>query len=182
MILGKTVYFTDKKEWRTWLAANHKTEKEIWLVYFLKKSGKPSLAYNDAVDEALCFGWIDSTVKKIDDVSNARRFTPRWPNSPLSDMNKERVRRLIQPREMTPVGLATAGDLSPENLSIPADILKAFQADEQTWQKFSKFPESYQRIRIGWIVEARKRPAEFEKRLKYFLKMTARNKKFGMVQ
>jgi uncharacterized protein YdeI (YjbR/CyaY-like superfamily) len=182
MLLGKTVYHTERKEWRAWLAANHKTEKEIWLVYYLKKSGKPGLAYNDAVDEALCFGWIDSTVKKIDEVSNARRFTPRQLNSPLSEMNKERVRRLINSGLMTPAGLAAAGDLSSENFSIPADILKALQADETIWQNFCNFPDSYQRIRIGWIEGARKRPAEFEKRLKYFLKMTARNKKFGMVQ
>jgi uncharacterized protein YdeI (YjbR/CyaY-like superfamily) len=182
MNLGKTVYFVERKEWRDWLSVNCKTEKEIWLIGYPKKVGKPSLPYNDAVEEALCFGWIDSTIKKIDPERNAQRYTPRRPNSPLSEMNKERVRRLIAAGLMTPAGLAVAGDLSLENFKFPADILKALQADEQTWKNFNGFPESYQRIRIGWIDGARKRPAEFEKRLKYFIKMTSANKMFGMVQ
>jgi uncharacterized protein YdeI (YjbR/CyaY-like superfamily) len=182
MKLGKIVYFTKRREWRAWQAANHMTEKEIWLVDHLKNSGMSSLPYNDAVDEALCFGWIDSTVKKIDEINNARRFTPRRLNSPLSEMNKERVRRLIKAGRMTPAGLAAAGDLSVETFRVPADILKALKADEQTWKNYNNFPATYQRIRVGWIEGARKRPAEFEKRLRYFLKMTALNKRFGMVQ
>jgi uncharacterized protein YdeI (YjbR/CyaY-like superfamily) len=182
MKLGKIAYFTKRREWRAWLAANHQSEKEIWLIDYLKNSEKTGLAYNDAVDEALCFGWIDSTVKKIDEATIARRFTPRRPNSPLSEMNKERVRRLIKAGRMTPAGLAAAGDLSIENFRISEDILKALEADETTWKNYNNFPASYQRIRVGWIEGARKRPAEFEKRLRYFLKMTAMNKRFGMVQ
>jgi uncharacterized protein YdeI (YjbR/CyaY-like superfamily) len=182
MNLGKTVYFTERKDWREWLSANHRTEKEIWVIGYLKKAGKPSLPYNDAVEEALCFGWIDSTIKKIDAERNAQRYTPRRPNSPLSEMNKERVRRLVTAELMTPSGLAAAGDLSTENFSIAGDILQALKADAQVWQNFCAFPESYRRIRVGWIEGARKRPAEFEKRLKYFIKMTAANKTFGMVQ
>ena len=146
-----------------------------------ERSGKPGLPYNDAVEEALCFGWIDSTVKKIDAERNAQRYTPRRPNSPLSEMNKERVRRLIAAGLMTPAGLAAAGDLSTENFTIAEDILQALKADAQVWHNFCAFPESYQRIRVGWIEGARKRPAEFEKRLKNFIKMTAANKKYGMV-
>ena len=97
-------------------------------------------------------------------------------------MNKERVRRLIESGLMTPDGLAVAGEFSTDAFRFPDDILKALQSDEQTWRNFCNFPESYQRIRIGWINGARRRPAEFEKRLKYFLKMTAKNKKFGMIQ
>jgi len=182
MELGKTLYVTRRSEWRDWLSANHKTEKEIWLIGYPKKSGKPSLPYNDAVEEALCFGWIDSTIKKVDAERNAQRYTPRRPNSPLSEMNKERVRRLIDAGLMTPAGLAAAGDLSTEKFTISAGIMQALKADAQIWQNFSAFPESYRRIRVGWIEGARKRPAEFEKRLKYFIKMTAVNKKFGMVQ
>lgn len=182
MNLGKTVYFTERKEWRDWLSANHQTETEIWLIGYPKKSGKPSLPYNDAVEEALCFGWIDSTVKKIDAERNAQRYTPRRPNSPLSEMNKERVRRLRDAGLMAPAGLAAAGDLSTEKFTIPQDISRALKVDRQVWQNFCVFPESYQRIRVGWIEGARKRPAEFEKRLRYFLKMTAKNKRFGMVQ
>ena len=182
MELGKTLYVTLRCEWRDWLSANHKTEKEIWLVGYSKNSGNPSLPYGDAVEEALCFGWIDSTIKKIDAERNAQRYTPRRPNSPLSEMNKERVRRLRDAGLMSPSGLAAAGDLSTEKFTIAADITRALKADAQVWQNFSAFSESYKRIRVGWIEGARKRPAEFEKRLKYFLKMTAADKKFGMVQ
>lgn len=83
---------------------------------------------------------------------------------------------------MTPAGLAAAGDLSTEKFGTPADILQALKADAQAWMYFVAFPESYERICIGWIEGARKRPEEFEKRLRYFLKMTAANKRFGMVQ
>ena len=182
MELGKTLYVTQRSEWRAWLAANHRKEKEIWLIGYPKKSGKPSLPYNDAVEEALCFGWIDSTVKKIDVERNAQRYTPRRPNSPLSEMNKERVRRMIAAGLMTPAGLKAAGDLSTENFTIAEDIQLALESDTQVWQNFCAFPESYRRIRVGWIEGARKRPAEFEKRLQYFIKMTAANKKYGMVQ
>ena len=120
-------------------------------------------------------------MKKIDAERNAQRYTPRRPNSPFSEMNKERVRRLIAAGLMTPAGLAAAGDLSTENFTIAEDILQALKADAQVWKNFSAFPESYQRIRVGWIEGARKRPAEFEKRLRYFIKMTAANKKFGML-
>ena len=181
MEIGKTLYVTERSDWREWLSTNHGTEKEIWLIGYRKDAGKPSLPYNDAVEEALCFGWIDSTVKKIDAERNAQRYTPRRPNSPFSEMNKERMRRLIAAGLMTPAGLAAAGDLSTENFTIAEDILQALKADAQVWQNFRAFPESYQRIRVGWIEGARKRPADFEKRLRYFIKMTAANKKYGMV-
>ena len=181
MEVGKTLYVTQRSEWREWLSANHETEKEIWLIGYVKKSGKPSLTYKDTVEEALCFGWIDSTIKKLDAERNAQRYTPRRPNSPLSEMNKERVRRLIAVGLMTPAGLAAAGDLSTDTFTIAEDILDALKVDAQVWQNFSAFPESYKRIRVGWIEGARKHPADFEKRLKYFIKMTAAGKKYGMV-
>jgi len=182
MKLGKTLYITDRNAWREWLIKHHAKESEIWLVYYKQKTGKPRLPYNDAVEEALCFGWIDSTVKKLDEESNAQRFTPRRPNSPLSEMNKERIRRLIKTGKMTPAGLLAAGDVSTEKFSIPSDILKALKADKRIWDNFQNFPESYKRIRVGWIEGARKRPEEFDKRLNYFLRMTAKNKRYGMVQ
>ena len=129
MEVGKTLYVTQRSEWREWLSANHGTEKEIWLIGYRKEAGKPGLPYNDAVEEALCFGWIDSTMKKVDAERNAQRYTPRRPNSPLSEMNKERVRRLIAAGLMTPAGLAAAGDLSTENFTI-AEIF--FRHSRQT--------------------------------------------------
>src|SRR4030043_411843 len=105
MEITETLYVTDRREWRSWLAKNHRAAKEIWLIYYNKKSGKPRIPYNDAVEEALCYGWIDSIIKKYDVERAAQRFSPRRKNSPLSEMNKERIRKLIQSNKMTPAGL-----------------------------------------------------------------------------
>src|SRR3954463_8628219 len=100
MDVGKTLYVKTRAEWRRWLAKHHAPAPEIWLIYYKKSSGKPRIPYNDAVDEALCYGWIDSLTKPIDDKRWAQRFTPRRKTSTLSDMNRERVRRLIAARRM----------------------------------------------------------------------------------
>lgn len=194
MKLGETLYVTTRKQWRAWLAKHHKTKKEIWLVYYRKDSGKPRIPYNDAVEEALCYGWIDSTYKPIDGTSHAQRFSPRRKGSPVSPMNKERIRRLIAAKKMTKAGMESIGHHLTEDVNkvsaseqlkkfqIPDDILAALQADPTVWKHFQTFPESYKRIRVGWIEGARHRPDEFQKRLRYFLKMTGKGKRFGMVQ
>ncbi|MFC1454488.1 YdeI family protein [Candidatus Undinarchaeota archaeon] len=187
MDIGKTLYVINRVQWRKWLAKNHANENEIWLIYYRKASGKPRIPYNDAVEESLCYGWIDSTVKRMDDERFAQRFTPRTPKSRISEMNKERVRRLLKLKKMTPIGLAAIEhvfDKSEINarLKIAWDIVKVLKQDKETWKNFQKFSDGYKRIRIGWIEAARSRPEIFETRLRYFLKMTAKNKKFGMVQ
>jgi uncharacterized protein YdeI (YjbR/CyaY-like superfamily) len=184
MNLGKTLYVTNRNDWRSWLAKNHDKEKEIWLVYYRKSSGKPRIPYNDAVEEALCHGWIDSIVKRVDDERFAQRFTPRRPKSVLSELNKERIRRLIASKRMTSKGLDAVSHAFDKKykFTIAPDILKALKQEREVWKNFQKFPSSYKRIRISWIETARTRPNIFNQRLKYFLKMTAKNKKYGMVQ
>lgn len=193
MKLGKTLYVTNRKQWRAWLAKNHKTASEIWLIYYRQASGRPRLPYNAAVEEALCYGWIDSQYQAIDQDRFAQRFSPRRQNSPLSVMNKERIRRLIKAKKMTRFGLeriqheidrasAQPAQTKLKAFELPDDILEALKADPIVWRNFNKFPKSYQAIRVGWIDGARKRPIEFQKRLRYFIKMTAQNKRFGMVQ
>lgn len=191
MELGETLYVTNRKQWRAWLAKHHKSAKEIWLLYYRKDSGKPRIPYNDAVEEALCYGWIDSTYKPIDDESHAQRFSPRRKGSPLSPMNQERVRRLIAKKKMTRAGLEsiaqhleskTSKTKTLKKVELPQDILDELKADPTVWKNFQAFPESYKQIRVGWIDGARKRPEEFAKRLRYFVKMTGKGKRFGMVQ
>jgi uncharacterized protein YdeI (YjbR/CyaY-like superfamily) len=187
MNLGKTLYVTNRRQWRSWLAKNHNKEKEIWLIYYKKSSSKKRIPYNDAVEEALCYGWIDSIMKRMDEEKFAQRFSPRRSNSVLSQMNKERIHRLIKKNKMRPEGLAAVKHVfnsSSENLNclIKTDILKFLKEDKIIWENFQKFPESYKRIRIGWIEDARTRPEIFKKRMAYFLKMTAKNKKYGMIQ
>lgn len=182
MEIGKTLYVTDRKQWRKWLQKHHDSEFEIWLVYYRKGSDKTSIPYNDAVEEALCFGWIDSVVKKFGEDGRVQRFSPRKPKSRWSEMNLERVRRLMDEGRMTSAGLAAVGDLLDQEFSIPADILEALRRDPEVWNNFQQFPHSYKRIRVGWIEAARRRPEVFAQRLDYFLKMTKRNERFGMVQ
>ncbi len=182
MQITKTLYVTDRKEWRRWLAKNHDKEKEIWLIFYKKDSGKPSIPYNDAVEEALCYGWIDSIVKKIDEEGRAQRFSPRKEKSNLSETNRERVNRLIKAGLMTKFGLVKIKNQLTVKFEIPADILKELKKDKIVWKNFQAFSNAYKNIRIGFIEDARSRPEEFKKRLKYFIKMTARNRQFGMVR
>jgi len=188
--VGKTLYVKTRREWRAWLARHHRTAPEIWLIYYKKHSGKPRIPYNHAVEEALCYGWIDSITKPLDRNRWAQRFSPRRPTSRLSDMNRERVRRLITARRMTNAGLERLKHVFDRRedtkarlkWEVPDDILERLKQDDAVWNNFRRFPESYKRIRIGWIAAARRRPEILEQRLRYFLKMTARNKRFGMVQ
>ena len=159
--VGNTLYVVDRGAWRDWLTRNHAVEPEIWLVYHTKASGQPSLPYNDAVEEALCFGWIDSVVKKQAASSRVQRFTPRRPGSPLSEMNKERMRRLRADGRLTAAGLAAAGDTLDEPFEIAPDILEALQANQEIWANFLAFPEGYQRIRVGFIEASRRRRQVF---------------------
>jgi|ERR1700682_1596835 len=182
MKLGKTLYVTNRKAWRAWLRKNHATAKEIWLIYYKKHSGQPRIPYNDAVEEALCYGWIDSIIQRIDEDRTAQRYSPRRPKSFLSETNKERARRLIKAKKMTRVGLEKIRAQLEREFVHAKDIIAALQKDPMTWKNFEAFPESYKRIRVGWIDAARHRPEIFQQRLRHFLKMTAQNKKFGMVQ
>ncbi len=124
MNIGKTLYVTDRQTWRAWLAENYDKEKEIWLVYPKKASGKPRILYNDAVEEALCFGWIDSTAKRIDDYSYAQRFSPRNPKSPYSEANKVRLRKLVKEGMVIPSVKVAIQDILNEDFVMPSDILK----------------------------------------------------------
>jgi uncharacterized protein YdeI (YjbR/CyaY-like superfamily) len=177
--ITKTLHVTNRKDWRKWLHEHHKIEKDIWLVYYKKETGKPRIAYNDAVEEALCFGWIDSTLKSLDEQRSAQRFSPRKPKTPYSAANKERLRKLIKQRKVIKEVRETLGDLPDEKFEIPKDILEEIKANEDAWEHFQKFSAAYKRIRIGFIEGARNRPAEFKKRLRYFIKMTEKNKMYG---
>src|SRR3989304_3129590 len=181
MEITKTFYAKNRKEWRQWLRKNYKTEKDIWLIYYNKESGKPRVAYNDAVEEALCFGWIDSTAKKIDKERFAQRFSPRNPKSSYSQANKERLKKLLQQKKVIASVRKTVEHFSSENFEIPNDILKEIKKNKEAWKNFRKFSGSYIRIRIAYIDGSRRRPDEFKKRLNNFIKMTEANKLFGII-
>jgi uncharacterized protein YdeI (YjbR/CyaY-like superfamily) len=174
-----TLYVSNREAWRQWLQENYQTATEIWLVYPRQHTRIPRIPYNDAVEEALCFGWIDSTTGTIDEDHYCQRFTPRRPRSAYSQTNKERLRRLIAQDKVLPAVLATLGNLLEEEFVFPPDIEAALRANEQAWQNFQKYSGAYQRIRVAYVDAGRRRPGEFEKRLKHLLKMTEQDKQFG---
>ena len=179
MEITQTFYTANRKTWREWLNKHYRSEKEIWLVYYRKKTGKPRIFYNDAVEEALCFGWIDSTVKNIDAERFAQRFSPRKAKSAYSQANKERLRKLAA-RGKVVKGIRTSlGDILTESFEMPSDIQAALKADESVWRNFQRYSGPYQRIRVGFIEAARSRPAEFAKRLRYLIRMTGQDKQYG---
>ena len=165
-------YTSERDEWRRWLADHFETETEVWFVFPMKESGEKALPYNDAVEEALCFGWIDSTIKHIDPTHRAQRFTPRRAGSPYSRPNIERLIWLDGQGMIHPSVREDVLPLIREPYVFPDDILESIRADEVAWENYLGLSEPYRRIRIAYIDAARKRPDEFEKRLMNFIRKT----------
>ena len=189
MRISKTLYVTNRDDWRAWLAENHETEKEVWLIYYKKYTGQPRIPYDDAVEEALCFGWIDSVVQKIDDERYAQKFTPRRNNSKWSESNRRRVRALLKAGKMTPAGLARIGEgvLETEESSkprakelvTPEYLEEALRANVKAWENFNRLAPSYRRQYIGWIRNAKKEETR-SRRIREAISLLSRNEKLGM--
>ena len=179
MKITKTLQPLSRAAWRAWLLKHAKVEKEVWLVYPRKASGRPRISYNDAVEEALCFGWIDSTVKTLDAQHVVQRFSPRKSGSGYSQTNQERLRRLIKQHKVSKDVLKTLEDIKPEEYELPADIRRALQANPKAWANFQRYSPSYQRIRAAYVDSGRRRPGQFQKRLRHLVSMTEQNKQFG---
>ena len=189
----KTVHPKTRKQWRQWLKKNHLTSPGIWIIYFKKQSGKPRVSYDEAVEEALCFGWIDSLPRKLDDERAMLKFTPRKPKSVWSDLNKARVEKLITQKQMTSAGLAkieqakkdgswnllNASNYHTDNNSLPDDLQKAFSKNKKSFENFNAFPSSYRRRFLFWIDSA-KRTETRTARIKQTVLMAAVNKKPGL--
>ena len=177
--ITETLYVTDPKEWRAWLQKNHDKKSDVWLVFPKQASGKPRISYNDAVEQALCFGWIDSIQKPFDADSTVQRFTPRKSGSGFSQPNIERLHYLAKTKQLTP---AVAGIVKPilaTEFTFPKDIVKAIQKHPTAYKHFQVASASYQRIRVAYVDGARKRPDEFKKRLKNLIKALENNKQLG---
>jgi uncharacterized protein YdeI (YjbR/CyaY-like superfamily) len=171
-----TKYFVDRKEWRKWLEANFETEEDIWLEYPLKKTGKKRIIYNDAVEEALCFGWIDSTVKSFNDETTIQRFCRRRKKSTFSQPNIERLKWLVENDLIHHSMKDEVCNIIQQEFVFPEEIIKRLQTDKDVWKNYQNFSASYKRIRIAYIQDARKRADEFEKRLNSFINKTKENK------
>lgn len=169
-----------RKELRDWLLRNHDKESECWIVV---KRGRPvdngNFWYIDAVEEALCFGWIDSTTKKISDNVTAQRLCPRRPRSNWSELNKERCRRMERLGLMTDAGRAVLPDMSENGFSIDEDVLQELKADDVVWENFCRQPELYKRIRIDTIQIKKKQSEIFRSRLDKFIENTRNGILYG---
>ncbi|SFC04082.1 Uncharacterized conserved protein YdeI, YjbR/CyaY-like superfamily, DUF1801 family [Parapedobacter composti] len=180
------LYAATREEWRRWLSENHREKQGVWLVTYSKKSGKPTLTWSEAVDEALCFGWIDSIKKKLDEERAMQFFGKRKPTSTWSKINKEKVSRLIEEGRMTPAGLACV-EVAQQNgcwtildeveaLTIPEDLEAAFLLHDGAKNYFDSLSRSARKAILTWVVLA-KRPDTRQKRVNEIAVLAAQNKK-----
>jgi uncharacterized protein YdeI (YjbR/CyaY-like superfamily) len=184
------LYVTSRDERRLWLRRNHSIAKEVWLIYYRKHAGKPSIPYDDSVEEALCFGWIDSIIKKIDDEKFARKFTPRKANSSWSEANKKRVRKMIKEGMMTEGGLAKIREAKESGVwlkttparkepVIPPYIKEVLKKNRKALENFYNLAKSYRRQYVGWITSA-KREETRRRRLDEAIRLLEKDEKLGM--
>lgn len=179
----ESIYAKDRSEWRKWLE-NHAVSSGVWLIYYKKGSGKPSVSYDEAVEEALCFGWIDSRVNALDDQRYMQFFSPRKPKSSWSKLNKQRVAQLIQNGLMTATGLekieAAKRDGSwnlldaIEDLQLSADIMAALDSNKTASDNFMAFSTSVKKNIVRWI-ESAKRPETRLQRIAETVTLAAQN-------
>lgn len=187
------LHVSSRAAWRAWLAAHHATAKEVWLVFHKTHTGKSRVHYAEAVEEALCFGWIDSVVKRIDDEKYARKFTPRRAGSRWSELNKGRVRQLIAAGLMTDTGRAmvdpaeftakpaprAAARPRLSTLEPPAYLVRALKQNKRAWETFSAFAPSHRGAYVLWITQA-KREETRERRIREAVALLAAGRKLPL--
>jgi uncharacterized protein YdeI (YjbR/CyaY-like superfamily) len=183
--------FATRRAWRAWLAKNHARVSGIWLLYYKKHTGRSGVAYADAVEEALCFGWIDGKVRRVDEDSYAQRYTPRSERSVWSELNRRRAQRMIRRGLMTEAGLAKIRSARKSGAwerasrpsrppAVPADLRRALASRPEAREHFRALAPSYRTLFIYWVVSAKK-PETRERRLARVVEMAAANKKPGML-
>ncbi|MDX8337968.1 YdeI/OmpD-associated family protein [Draconibacterium sp. IB214405] len=187
----KKQYFKTYKDWEKWLDKNHKKENELWLIYYKKHTGKPCIAYNDSVKTALCYGWIDGLVKRIDDECYARKFTPRNAKSLWSESNKKRVTELLKEGKMKPPGLKLVEAAKqngnwdkviapPEVNTVPsAEFKSALSENPEAKAYFESLAINQKNQFIIWINMA-KRDETKAKRIKESIDLLKDKKKLGL--
>jgi uncharacterized protein YdeI (YjbR/CyaY-like superfamily) len=184
------LHLSNRNAWRAWLENNYATKKEVWLIYYKKHSGKPSIPYEDSVEEALCFGWIDGIIKRIDDEICARKFIRRRSRSRWSESNKRRAERMIREGRMAEAGMARVDDakksgewfksnIVPKNLMIPAFIEEALTGNKKAIENFNKLAESYKKLYVRWISSAKREETRL-RRLEEAIDLLEQNKKLGL--
>ncbi|MDQ7816401.1 MAG: YdeI/OmpD-associated family protein [Melioribacteraceae bacterium] len=185
-----SLYFRTSSVWHNWLKKNHNRSDGVWLVFCNIKSGKPTIPYESAVEEALCYGWIDSIVKKIDEERFMRKFTPRKDKSVWSPLNKKRATKLIAEKRMTAAGRVKI-EIAKRNgqwvkesranidFTIPEEFRSALNHNKKAKQGFSKLAPTYQKQFIGWIFMAKQKTTK-ERRIRESIALLAEGKKLGL--
>jgi len=182
----KTIYCKDRKEWRLWLQKNNLSEKAVWLVYYKKHTKKLSILYNDAVEEAICFGWIDGQIKKIDDDRYMQRYTPRTSKSRWSVINIERAKKMIKQGFMTQEGLRIFQNgiknketvPSSKKFSVPTDLKAALTKNKKALNNFQNFAPSAKLAYVYWV-DIAKTNGTRQKRIRKTVELITQNKKYG---
>ncbi|NNE67379.1 MAG: bacteriocin-protection protein [Pyrinomonadaceae bacterium] len=177
--MTKTIFFENQQEWRDWLRENHQGKDELWVGYYKKATGLPTMTWSESVDQALCFGWIDGLRKSIDDKSYKIRFTPRRPTSKWSDVNIKKIAELKKKKLIRKAGLeawskrkeANSGVYSYEKQpkTLSPEMEKHFRKNKKAWAFFSDTPAGYRRTVIGWVMSA-KREDTRKRRLEIVIK------------
>ena len=187
-----TMRVESRSAWREWLEAHHATETEIWLVFYKKHTGVANVSYGEAVEEALCFGWIDSLVRRLDDDRYAQKFTPRRSGSVWSESNKERVERMIAQGRMTAAGQALVDDAKATGAwtrrrerprvdvdRIPEELQAALEAHPRAQETFRTLAPTYRKQYILWIATA-KRAETRERRTREAISKLERGERLGL--
>jgi uncharacterized protein YdeI (YjbR/CyaY-like superfamily) len=177
----ETVMAKDRAEWRRWLSKNFARYEEIWLVFYKKATGRQTVSYDHAVEEALCFGWVDGRVQKLDEECYAYRFTPRKPESQWSKSNLQRVERLSAEGKMMPAGLKVYNsgerrEVASMPTELPKNLEEMFRKRRAAWTSYQKFPPGYRRVTAGWVASAKKEETRV-KRLEKLMEFSARNQR-----
>jgi len=176
----------NRAAWRAWLSKNHALSKEIWLVLTKKRARQSSVSYVDAVEEAICFGWIDGQAKTIDDEKYMQRYSPRKPKSPWSETNIERAKRMIDKGLMMESGLKIFREgirnnliiPSSKNFSVPQDLEEALRKNETVWSNFQNMPPSARLMYVYWVNSA-KTPGTRKRRTDKSIELIAENRRLN---
>ena len=188
--MGEELYVVDRNEWRNWLSKNCASKKEVWLIYFKKHTGKPSIPYEDSVEEALCFGWIDGIIKRVDDEKCARKLMPRKSRSKWSESNKRRVEKIMGEGRMTEAGMAKIEDakktgewykfhMRPKELVVPVFIEEALRKKQKAYENFNGLGISFRKMYVTWISSAKLEETRM-RRLAVAIGLLEQNKKLGL--
>lgn len=183
----QTIYHKNRNSWRQWLQKNHSIAKGIWFVYYKKHTGKPSVSYIESVEEALCFGWIDSTKKRLDNERYVHKFTPRKEKSNWSETNKKLVKKLIENKKMTEAGMKKViaakqnGEWDKEepdinNFSFSADILTVFKSNKIAYDNFNSLTNKQKAQYPAWIMSAKKKETQMNRLNKLIRELEKGNK------